>query len=60
VPLPDIVALDRLEQAGELAPVEHVGERLALPRRAQHLRRVTLDLLVLEARRRLVRRSLPD
>jgi hypothetical protein len=34
--------------AGELAPVEDVGERLALARRAQHLRRVALDLLVLE------------
>ena len=47
--LPDVVALGRVEQARELAPVEHVGERLALLRRPQHERRVALDLLVLVA-----------
>ena len=47
--LPDVVALDRVQQAGELAPVEHVRQRLALLRRAQHERRVALELLVLDA-----------
>src|SRR6266852_5768922 len=46
--LPDVVALGRFEQPHELAPVEHVRKRLALLRRAQHLRRVTVDPLVLE------------
>jgi hypothetical protein len=42
--LPDVVAL---EQANEFAPIEHVGERLALLRRAQDARRIAFDLLVL-------------
>jgi hypothetical protein len=46
--LPDVVAFGRIEQAAELAPVEDVRQRLALLRRAQHLRRVAVDLLVLE------------
>jgi hypothetical protein len=58
LPLQDVVALGRLEQAGELAAVEHVGERLALPRRPQHEGRVALEVLVLdaEAEERLQRR----
>ena len=69
VALPDVVALGRCEQAGELAPVEHVGQRLALLRRAQHERRVALEILVLDAeaeeaferrdRARLARRRRP-
>jgi hypothetical protein len=48
VALPYVVALDRLQQPGELAPVEHVGERLPLLRGAQHERRVALQHLVLD------------
>jgi hypothetical protein len=46
--LPDVVALGRIQQPRELAPVEHIRERLALLRRPQHERRVALELLVLE------------
>jgi hypothetical protein len=46
--LPDVVTRGRAQQPHELAPIEHVGERLTLLRRPQHERRVALDLLVLE------------
>jgi hypothetical protein len=44
----DVVAVDRLEQPGELAPVEHVGECVRLLRGAQDARWVALEHLVLD------------
>jgi hypothetical protein len=46
--LPDVLALCRIEQADKLAAVEDVRQRLALFRRAEHLRRVAVELLIFE------------
>src|SRR5262245_36558842 len=46
--LPDVGALGCVEQSRELAPVEHVRERLALLRCPQDEGWVAVDLLVLE------------
>lgn len=46
--LPNIVALVGGEQAGELATVEHIRQRLLLAWRTQHERRIALDRLVLD------------
>jgi hypothetical protein len=58
---PDVVALDRAEEAAKLAAVEHVGERLPLLGGAEDRGRISLDLLVLgqEAEEALERRDAP-
>jgi hypothetical protein len=49
VALPDIVAFGHRKQPRHLAPVEHVRQRLALLRHAQHERGVAVEGLVLDA-----------
>jgi len=48
LPLPDVIPIGCSEQVGELAPVEHIRQRLALARCSQHVRRVSLEDLVLD------------
>jgi hypothetical protein len=46
---PDIVSFGRVQQAPELALIQNVGQHLAVLRRSEHQRRVSLERLVLDA-----------